>query len=103
VVVAVEVMSIGKMAPVDNMARLVGLASDFVGTETSFVNLDLGLWEIVDSALARYFVYIDCLDSCRSFHFTRYKVLGSHYSVEIRPGQENQHPVPYRGQSLLLL
>jgi len=61
VVVVVEVMSIGKMAPVDNMARLVGLASDFVGTEASFVNLDLGLWEIVDSALARCFAYMDCL------------------------------------------
>jgi len=103
VVVVVEVMSIGKMATVDNMARLVGLASGFVGTEASFVNLDLGLWEIVDSALARCFSHMDCLDSCRSFHFTRYKVLGIHSSVEIRPGQENRHLVPYRGQSLLLL
>jgi len=48
VVVVVEVMNIVEMATVGNMARLAGLASHFVRTEASVVNLDLGLSEIVD-------------------------------------------------------
>ena len=48
----------------------MGLTSGFAGTETSFVNFDLGLWEIVDSALAPYFAHMDHLASSLSFHST---------------------------------
>ena len=48
----------------------MGLTSGFAETETSFVSLDLVLWEIVDSALAAYFAHRDRLASSLSFHST---------------------------------
>ena len=82
---------------------IVGLASGFARAEASFGTLDLDMGEIVRIALVRYFAQMDHLDSCLSFQFTKYRVVGVNSSVEIHPRQEILVLLPYHGESLLLL